>query len=96
MTELETSALQGVHNTIADIRCRFPHLVKKRSVTPTNYAFITGYKVSVSNNNRNFSLSHLMYILDSTCQDTQNVSGELKFVLKVIRNYAIFPSYSVT
>lgn len=82
-TELEATTMQGVHNTIADIRCHFPHLVKKRSVEETNNnAFITGYEISVSNNNRNFSVSHMMYILDSTCQDTLNASGELRFVLK--------------
>lgn len=76
--------MQGVHNTIGDIRCHFPHLVTKRSVQETNNnAFITGYEIAVSNNNRNFSVSHKMYILDSTCQDTLNVSGELRFVLKV-------------
>lgn len=76
--------MRGVHNTIGDIRCHFPHIVKKRSVEENNNnAFITGYEISVSNNNRNFSVSHMMYILDSTCQDTLNVSGELRFVLKV-------------
>lgn len=83
-TELEATNIQGVHNTIGDIRCHLPHLVKKRSVEEAdNNAFITGYEISVSNNNRNFSVSNMMYILDSTCQDTINVSGKLRFVLKV-------------
>lgn len=49
-------------------------------------AFITEYKISVSNNNKNFSEAHAVYILDSTCQDTLNVSGQLRFALKVRRN----------
>lgn len=85
--------MRGVHNTIGDIRCHFSHLDKKRSVEETNTnAFITGYEIAVSNNNRNFSVSHMMYILDSTCQDTLNVSGELRFVLKV---YAYKPYHNM-
>lgn len=84
----ETTHMQGVHNTIGDIRCNFPHLMNRRSVGDTKIiAFITGYEISISNNNRNFSVPHMMYILDSTCQDTINVSGELKFVLKVCDIY---------
>lgn len=83
--------MQGVHNTIGDIRCHFPHLVKKRSVEENNNnAFITGYEISVSNNNRNFSVSHMMYILDSACQDTLNVSGELRFLLKVCEIWLVW------
>ena len=37
----------------------------------------------MSNNGKKFSESHFVYILDSTCQDTMNLSGEIKFVLKV-------------
>ena len=80
--DLETTRITGDHNTLNDIRCRFPHSVNKRSTTSST-AFITGYKIAVSNNNRNFSDAHAIYILDSTCQDTMNVSGQLRFVLKV-------------
>ncbi|XP_062599868.1 von Willebrand factor D and EGF domain-containing protein-like [Saccostrea cucullata] len=78
--ELETTLIPGDHNTIGDIRCKFPHSISKRSVSKT--AFVTGYHVSVSNNKRNFSDVHPIYILDSTCQDTVNVSGQLRFALK--------------
>ena len=81
--DLETSRVTGDHNTLSDIRCKFPHSVNKRSTTSSS-AFITGYKIAVSNNNRNFSDAHAIYILDSTCQDTMNVSGQLRFVLKVV------------
>lgn len=72
----------GDHNTLSDIRCKFPSLLRKRS-TSSPKVFVTGYRISVSNNNRNFSDAHEIYILDSTCQDTLNVSGQLRFALKV-------------
>ena len=80
--DLETSLVHGDHNTLSDIRCKFPHSLNKRSTTSSG-AFITGYKIAISNNNRTFSDAHAIYILDSTCQDTMNVSGQLRFVLKV-------------
>lgn len=80
--DLDTSIVPGDHNTLSDIRCKFPHLLRKRS-TSSPKAFVAGYKISVSNNNRNFSDAHEIYILDSTCQDTLNVSGQLRFALKV-------------
>lgn len=83
--DLEASHFPGNHNTLSDIRCKFPLSRTKRS-TFSSMAFITGYKISVSNNNKNFSEAHAVYILDSTCQDTLNVSGQLRFALKVRRN----------
>ncbi|XP_065937728.1 von Willebrand factor D and EGF domain-containing protein [Magallana gigas] len=79
--ELETSYVPGSHNTLSDIRCKFPRSISKRS-TLSSVGFITGYKIAVSNNNKNFSDAHAVYILDSTCQDTLNVSGQLRFALK--------------
>lgn len=84
--DLETSLVSGSHNTLSDIRCKFPRSHSKRS-TVSSVGFITGFKVSVSNNNNNFSEAHAVYILDSTCQDTMNVSGQLRFALKVKRKY---------
>lgn len=75
----ETIDIGADHNSISDIICPFPK-VRKRWSTITS--FISGYKISVSNDGNEFSPSHLMYILDSTCQDTMNVSGEIKFILK--------------
>lgn len=83
--DLETSHVHGSHNTLIDIRCKFPRTHSKRSAM-SSVAFITGYKISVSNNNKNFSEAHAVYILDSTCQDTLNVSGQLRFALKVRGN----------
>ncbi|XP_062569533.1 von Willebrand factor D and EGF domain-containing protein-like [Saccostrea cucullata] len=71
----------AVHNTVADIRCPFPHLRQKRS-SPTNNEFVVAYKIAVSNDGKSFSDNHLLYILDSTCQDTLNVSGQLRFTLR--------------
>lgn len=75
----ETIDIGADHNSISDIICPFPKVRKRRS---TITSFISGYKISVSNDGNEFSPSHLMYILDSTCQDTMNVSGEIKFILK--------------
>lgn len=75
----ETIDIGADHNSISDIICPFPKVRKRRS---TITSFISGYKISVSNDGNAFSQSHLMYILDSTCQDTMNVSGEIKFILK--------------
>lgn len=77
----ETVVDQGVHNTLLDIRCPIPARRRRRSISDSS--FVTGYNVAISNNGRNYSPSHLLYILDSTCQDTVNVSGELRFALKV-------------
>lgn len=44
---------------------------------------MTGYIISISNNAKDYSSGHMMYILDPTCQDTVNVSGKLRFALKV-------------
>lgn len=87
-SDLETSHVPGSHNTLSDIRCKFPRSHSKRS-TVSSIGFITGYKVSVSNNNKNFSDTHPIYILDSTCQDTLNVSGQLRFALKVRGNVTL-------
>lgn len=76
----ETIDIGADHNSISDIICPFPKVRKRRS---TVTSFISGYKISVSNDGNEFSPSHLMYILDSTCQDTKNVSGEIRFILKV-------------
>lgn len=83
--DLETSHVPGSHNTLSDIRCKFPRSHSKRS-TLSSIGFISGYKIAVSNNNKNFSEAHAVYILDSTCQDTLNVSGQLRFALKVRGN----------
>lgn len=83
--ELETSYVPGTHNTLSDIRCKFPRYHSKRT-TLSSVGFITGYKIAVSNNNNNFSEPHAVYVLDSTCQDTLNVSGQLRFALKVRGN----------
>lgn len=83
--ELETSYVPGGHNTLSDIRCKFPRSHSKRS-TESSVGFITGYKIAVSNNNKNFSDAYAVYILDSTCQDTLNVSGQLRFALRVRGN----------
>lgn len=83
--DLETSHVPGSHNTLSDIRCKFPRSHSKRSAL-SSIGFITGYKIAVSNNNKNFSEAHAVYILDSTCQDTLNVSGQLRFALKVKKN----------
>lgn len=76
---LETVKVEAQHNSISDVICPFPKLRKKRSTTTT---FISGFKIAVSNDGKAFSPSHFMYILDSTCQDTMNVSGEIRFALK--------------
>lgn len=76
----ETDEVEANHNSISDVICPFPILRKKRS---TSTSFISGYKISISNDGKAFSSSHLLYILDSTCQDTLNVSGNIKFALKV-------------
>lgn len=84
---LETVSVEAQHNSISDVICPFPKLRKKRSTTST---FITGFKIAVSNDGKAFSPSHFMYILDSTCQDTMNVSGEIRFALKVTI-FVLFP-----
>nr|XP_022320846.1 uncharacterized protein LOC111123050 [Crassostrea virginica] len=76
---LETVDVEADHNSISDVICPFPTHRKRRSVDPS---FISGYKIAMSNNGKLFSQSHLMYILDSTCQNTMNVSGDIKFALK--------------
>lgn len=77
----ESYLVSGAHNTISDIRCPLPNLRLRRSVDK-NY-FVFGYKIAVSNNAEDFSSTHFLYILDSVCQDTLNISGQLKFALKV-------------
>lgn len=44
---------------------------------------MTGFTVSVSNDGRHFSTGQPLYILDSICQDTINIDGNLGFILKV-------------
>lgn len=77
---LETVNIEANHNSISDVICPFPPNRKKRSAYSP---FVSGYKIAMSNNGKTFSQSHFMYILDSTCQDIKNISGELGFVLKV-------------
>lgn len=77
---LETVNIEANHNSISDVICPFPPNRKKRSAY---FPFVSGYKIAMSNNGKTFSQSHFMYILDSTCQDIKNISGEIGFVLKV-------------
>ncbi|XP_078323139.1 von Willebrand factor D and EGF domain-containing protein-like [Crassostrea virginica] len=79
LTYLETVDVEADHNSISDVICPFPKHQEGRSADPF---FVSGYKIAMSNNGIKFSESHFVYILDSTCQDTMNVSGEIKFVLK--------------
>ena len=86
----ETVDLIANHNSISDAICPFPKQREKRSV---DSSFVSGYKIAMSNNGKQFSQAHFMYILDSTCQDTMNVSGEIKFVLKVSLRNSILEQY---
>ncbi|XP_062621129.1 von Willebrand factor D and EGF domain-containing protein-like [Saccostrea cucullata] len=78
----ESVIIPAEHNTLAEVRCRVPVNEHKRSIRYSHEAFVTGYMISISNNANNFSSGQFMYILDSTCQDTVNVSGQLRFALK--------------
>ena len=87
---LETVDVEADHNSLSDVVCPFPKHRGKRSA---DSFFVSGYTIAVSNNGVKFTESHFMYILDSTCQDTMNVSGEIKFVLKV-RLFSILKWYT--
>lgn len=45
--------------------------------------FITGYKISISNDGRNFGEDEELHIFNSTFQIFEVVNGELNFTLKV-------------
>lgn len=45
--------------------------------------FITGYKISISNDGRNFGENEELHIFNSTFQIFEVVNGELNFTLKV-------------
>lgn len=45
--------------------------------------FITGYKISISNDGRNFGEDEELHIFNSTFQIFEVVNGKLNFTLKV-------------
>lgn len=53
-----------------------------------DYKFITGYKISISNDGRNFGEEEELHIFNSTFQNFEVVNGELNFTLKV-RNFTL-------
>nr|XP_022298863.1 von Willebrand factor D and EGF domain-containing protein-like isoform X2 [Crassostrea virginica] len=78
----ETTITSAEHNTLAEVLCSIPNARRKRNTNLNNNHFVTGYVVSVSNNAEHYSSGREIYILDSRCQDTINVSGQLRFALK--------------
>lgn len=60
-----------------------PNDRRNRTGTTSVERFVTGYSVSVSNDGTHFGASLPLYVLDSECQDTVNINGNLGFILKV-------------
>lgn len=49
--------------------------------------FIIGYRISISNDGRNFGEEDDIYIFNSTYQYFEVIDGELKFFLKVFLSF---------
>lgn len=52
--------------------------------------FITGYRISISNDGRNFGEEEDVFIFNSTFQNFEVIDEELKFTLKVLRFCCLF------
>lgn len=75
--------MDATHNTLSNIDCEIPNDWRNITSVTSAALFVTGFAVSVSNDGRHFSAGQPLYILDSICQDTINVDGNLEFILKV-------------
>lgn len=75
--------MDATHNTLSNIDCEIPNDWRNITSVTSAVLFVTGFAVSVSNDGRHFSAGQPLYILDSICQDTINVDGNLEFILKV-------------
>lgn len=64
--DLEILCVFGSYNIFSDIRCKFFCFYLKRLIL-FFICFIFGYKIVVSNNNKNFSEVYVVYILDLIC-----------------------------
>ncbi|XP_052691774.1 von Willebrand factor D and EGF domain-containing protein-like [Crassostrea angulata] len=78
----EIKSVKGVHNTIAEIQCNIPQPYIAESDPDLKDVFIHGYRISVSNTGKEYSISRPLFILDSTCQIASNLSGSIVFILK--------------
>lgn len=90
----EIKSVKGIHNTIAEIQCNIPQPYIAESDPDLKDVFVHGYRISVSNTGKEYSISRPLFILDSTCQIASNLSGSIVFVLKVIYIY-LLPIYFV-
>nr|XP_034329094.1 uncharacterized protein LOC105339666 [Crassostrea gigas] len=72
--------VQAEHDSIAEVFCPLEPARRRRSVPR---GFVQGITLSVTNNGRNFSTQHTIYVLDGVCQDTVNVSGDIQFTVRV-------------
>lgn len=72
---------RGDPSTIMMIFCPLEELESTYSLV--DQTFITGYRISISNDGSNFGEEEDMYIFNSTFQNFEVIDGELKFFLKV-------------
>lgn len=79
----ESRSTDATHNTLSNIDCEVPNDWKNITSVTSAALFVTGFTVSVSNDGRHFSAGQPLYILDSICQDTINIDGNLEFIIKV-------------
>lgn len=72
---------RGDASTIMMMFCPLEELENNNSLA--DQTFITGYKISISNDGRNFGEEEELFIFNSTFQYFEVIDGELKFFLKV-------------
>lgn len=83
---MQTSILfkdrRGDASTIMMMFCPLEEL--ESTYSHEDQTFITGYKISISNDGQNFGEEEDIFIFNSTFQYFEEIDGELKFFLKVL------------
>lgn len=73
---------RGDASTIMMMFCPLEEL--ESTYSHEDQTFITGYKISISNDGQNFGEEEDIFIFNSTFQYFKEIDGELKFFLKVL------------
>ena len=74
---------KGDPNTIMSMFCPVQELT--RSSNTGKETFVTGFRISISNDGHNFGETEEMFIFNSTFQEFEVIDGEIKFALKVFK-----------
>lgn len=73
--------MKGDPSTIMTMFCPVQELTRSSNIGKET--FVTGFKISISNDGQNFGEDEEMFIFNSTFQEFEVIDGEIKFALKV-------------